>query len=211
MTGAESDYGSAAIVLEQLACGLQATAGLLAPPLSIQQMNECDGLSPAGGHLFGTALKYVVANGLETEKCYPTTPAAGKCSYSERLVAVRATGIGGTLGSAAAANETALALALREAPVLVALSIGREFELFTGGAVLKRCAANGTAQGLHNVEIVGHGVTAAGEAYWSVKNSWGEGWGDRGYAKLAKDAGNACDVATNWAYPTGLSYEEVNC
>ncbi|XP_048324758.2 vignain [Ziziphus jujuba] len=44
----------------------------------------------------------------------------------------------------------------------------------------------GTNESGHAMVIVGQGQNEYYEKYWHVKNTWGEGWGDEGYARLAK-------------------------
>lgn len=43
--------------------------------------------------------------------------------------------------------------------------------------------------GTHCMVIVGWGVSAKGVRYWEVRNSWGTGWGDAGYCKIAMTDG----------------------
>jgi len=39
--------------------------------------------------------------------------------------------------------------------------------------------------GTHCMVIVGWGRSAKGVRYWEIRNSWGPGWGDKGYCKVA--------------------------
>lgn len=42
--------------------------------------------------------------------------------------------------------------------------------------------------GAQAVEILGWGVDAdTSEEFWIIKNSWGEDWGEEGYARIAKN------------------------
>ncbi|CAF3301378.1 unnamed protein product [Rotaria sp. Silwood2] len=49
----------------------------------------------------------------------------------------------------------------------------------------------------HALTIVGYGYDEALKTpYWLIKNSWGTKWGENGYLRLIKDAGNMCGVAS---------------
>lgn len=56
----------------------------------------------------------------------------------------------------------------------------------------------------HAVLVVGYGATEAGEQYWIVKNSWGPGWGEKGYMRMlmnSYDPQGQCGILATGAYP----------
>lgn len=46
----------------------------------------------------------------------------------------------------------------------------------------------------HAVLLVGYGVEeTTGEKFWSVKNSWGDAWGEDGYFRIRRGT-NECSI-----------------
>lgn len=48
---------------------------------------------------------------------------------------------------------------------------------------------------------MGYDTDENGIDYWLIKNSWGDGWGEGGYIKLARNWNNECGIATEASYP----------
>nr|XP_028569894.1 cathepsin S-like [Podarcis muralis] len=56
----------------------------------------------------------------------------------------------------------------------------------------------------HAMLAVGYGTLQDGgnnTAYWILKNSWSEKWGEQGYMRLVKGTGNHCGIANQASYP----------
>jgi len=56
----------------------------------------------------------------------------------------------------------------------------------------------------HSVLIVGYDSSFNGKDYWIVKNSWGSGWGDKGYMYIERQEGQnegTCGIALEATYP----------
>nr|AAQ22984.1 cathepsin L-like cysteine proteinase precursor [Acanthoscelides obtectus] len=94
-------------------------------------------------------------------------------------------------------DEVVLAQAVATiGPISIALD-GNHIMFYRRGIVSKWCGCKNSEKDLnHGVLLVGYG-----DGYWIVKNSWGRIWGEQGYFRLKKDAGNTCGVATWPSYP----------
>lgn len=61
-----------------------------------------------------------------------------------------------------------------------------------------------TTQLDHGVAIVGYGTTLDGTKYWTVKNSWGAEWGEKGYIRMERGIRakhGLCGIAMEASYP----------
>jgi hypothetical protein len=96
-------------------------------------------------------------------------------------------------------SEDALMDAVAQQPVVATVDAADEaFQDYMGGIVIS-CGTNND----HSVLVVGYN-TQASIPYWIVQNSWGTGWGEHGYIRLAmgqNGTAGACGIAVEPSYP----------
>ena len=89
--------------------------------------------------------------------------------------------------------------ALRQGPLSLAIGASDDFMYYSTGVFDGTCVSLN-----HAVDGFGFGYDeATGLDYILVRNSWGSGWGEQGYAKMvALDAKNGkCDLYKHPSYP----------
>jgi len=159
--------------------------------LSAQQINSCD--KRDGGCNGGnteTAYEYVRgAGGLETESDYPYTSgggSTGSCRFESSRIAVTITGY-----RSVSSGESALKNALNAGPASLCLAAS-SWQTYRGG-ILARCD--------NQVDHCVQGTGYSGSSYWRIRNSWGTGWGESGFIRLAQGS-DLCRVSDDTTYPT---------
>merc|ERR1712076_332027 len=177
---------------------------------SEQQLVDCGGkddtdLGPyydmaCNGGWIDNALYYVLTTGyIDGYDSYPyvsgSTKKAGTC------VADPANSVGSlsNCGATTKNSETELTAALSQVgPVGIAIDAGGiGFQLYSGGVYVSNTCSSSRLN--HAVTAVGYG-NLDGQDYFTVKNSWGTGWGDAGYILMARGRNNQCGVAATPAY-----------
>jgi len=159
------------------------------PILSEQQFVDCDHDcmeykgqqvcdSGCDGGLMPNAMAYAIREGVTTEAKYPYKGVDGTCKYTSDMADYKFSawrGVNGTdLEMIAALNEVG------------PLSIGVDATLwqFYWGGIFNWPLCGSSLN--HGVLLVGYG-TEKNKEYWIIKNSWGAGWGEKGYIRLIRD------------------------
>jgi len=219
-----SEKGATTPVKDQGSCGscwaFSATEGVESglfmatgqlPTLSTQQIISCDDQEPDGGGCGGgdlpTAYAWLEsAGGLDSGDDYPDTSHSsgrtGSCKWSGKKVAQvsdwkyavkpcaeseQAQG-----GACADQDEDGLKAALATyGPLSVCVNAGA-WDFYSSGVLKSKCSGAWSKLD-HCVQLVGYDTTAS-TPYWKVRNSWGTGWGEKGFILLPMGE-NACGIA----------------
>ncbi|XP_065215924.1 procathepsin L-like [Planococcus citri] len=170
----------------------------LSPELSVQELIDCSGAMGnygCGGGVVTKAFDYINDEGISKETSYPFIEKnSEKCSneHQDKI----AKGLDIQLDFATNNESQMKSYLFHNGPLLAVINTSlASFENYTGDDGIYKDEECGKSGGEHNVLIVGYNEEK-GEKYWIVKNSWGEGWGDKGYIKIARDK-NICGIANN--------------
>lgn len=143
---------------------------------------------------------------METHFPYTATDELCACPYPHRYFIDNWAYVGGGGTPSVAAIKQAI---LDHGPVSVACYVDDAFQGYTGG-VFNDCAWGSVN---HGVVLVGWDDNQGDDGVWFMRNSWGAGWGEGGYMRIAYDCSRigyaACYVNFNGSpeilfdYPDG--------
>ena len=112
---------------------------------------------------------------------YPYKAVKGTCQYKGQGL-FKVGSYSGVQGGSLAAHKTAIAAG----PISVTVDASGTFGHYTGG-ILNSCGTS-----------INHGIIAVGYTsdYYIIKNSWGTGWGESGFAriKITGDGDGMCMI-----------------
>jgi len=156
--------------------------------LSEQELVDCDEQDEGcNGGLPSRAFEEMIDEGagFELESAYPYEGKSKSCraEKSKELVYLSS-------WTAVSTDETQIAAALMKyGPLAIALNAS-PMQLYMGGVSDPwYCPESGID---HAVTLVGFGKEGS-KNFWTIKNSWGSGWGEQGYYRLIRGKG-ACGM-----------------
>lgn len=188
--------------------------GIVAPMLSTGQLMNCGKGYQCNGYWFdGAAADLVTLGGLVSDAAYPYVPQTGACKQ------VSATKYGQIQGYKLTDNshKTIMQALLAGYPISTTVGADNIFMNYNGG-IYNACTNQATN---HETVIEGFdcedqvdakgncildatGRVAAGKGYWLMRNSWGTGWGDKGWMKIKMSkAGNNKSLCNNLTEEVG--------
>lgn len=203
-----------------------------APILSPQQIvscapnpDHCGGTGGCSGSTQPLAFNYTITAGLSSNADYPYAGSTGTCNKDKIHPVVKNKGF-----TELKVNDyTELATAVANVgPVAISVAAGGMGWQVYGGGIF---STHTDFVMDHAVQLVGYG-TDAGKMYWTVRNSWGSSWGEKGYIRMQRfgegnepcgmdnkpQDGNACagdttprqycgvcGILSSSSYPTGVT------
>jgi len=174
--------------------GAHALASGTLSSFSEQELVDCSsaqGNQGCNGGLMDDGFDFVEKYGLCFESAYPYEAADGSCRKSSCKSQVTVTDYTDISAGSTSDLKTACG---NEGPISIAVDANYWWQMYTDGIFDKRCNPNSLD---HGVLLVGYGSN-----YWTVKNSWGESWGESGYIRLTGTSANTCGLANSASYPT---------
>jgi len=196
----------------------------------VKNPNKCGGTGGCQGATMELAFNLTRDSGIALESDLPYAGHNEKCSSYK--AAVKVTGYVKNPVNDAKALETAVATKGPQA-----ITVAANPWMSYGGGIFHGCSGGFHLPWSKKQAVLDHGVQLVGYSkdYWIVRNSWGSGWGEKGYIRIsrAKDAetfpdnnpsggvacypypkkqtvGGECGILFDTSYPTGATAADGN-
>ncbi|MBN2457647.1 DUF333 domain-containing protein, partial [Candidatus Woesearchaeota archaeon] len=145
--------------------------------LSEQDLVSCSSAGDCAGGYEKEALEYMRDSGIVRESCFPYVASDSDCNnkcanWSDELVKIDFTYVP---ADSAALKDTIA----NHGPITAYMIVCSDFSAYTNGIYTASWEA---PCGWHVVDIVGYDDTSQ---CWICKNSWGTGWGESGFFRIA--------------------------
>jgi uncharacterized protein (TIGR03437 family) len=165
--------------------------------LSEQVLVSCSGAGSCAGGYIDEASNYIRDTGLPLESCYPYTGTDGTCSlacsnWQASVYKIQDWSWVVPYGTTPTVNALKNGL-YTHGPLAITMAVYSDFYNYVSG-IYKY--TSGYLAGYHAIILVGY--NDAGQ-YFIVKNSWGTGWGEQGYFRIAY---SELTSATQFGYET---------
>ncbi|XP_044135701.1 zingipain-2-like [Bufo gargarizans] len=156
--------------------------------LSEQQLVDCDHVDQACcGGLPVHALSYVTQHGVMKSEDYEYQEKQNACGFKDD----KAITLNLTKYYSLPDEDSILSAVALEGPVVVSFGVDQDFQLYSHGIFDGECAEEAN----HAIISVGYGSeedeSGDKKPYWIIKNSWGDTWGENGFAKVQRNT-NQC-------------------
>ncbi|MBN3315584.1 CATK protein, partial [Atractosteus spatula] len=169
-------------------------------PLSKQQLIDCstsEGNIGCRGGLPDLSYGYIIKNGgIQAEATYPYAMQDQNCTADKsKIVATLSDWKFLPVGDEQALQDALVTIG----PVAVAIDGSTiNFQFYRQGIFSdSKCTIWNLS---HAVVLIGFGTEGSAN-YWTIKNSWGPYWGEKGYFRLAKNKGNQCGISQYGVVP----------
>lgn len=180
--------------------GAQFVAGNKLISLSEQNLVDCvNTCHGCNGGLMTNAFDYVIkyqAGRFNLETDYPYKAVQQNCAYDKSKAFAH---VSKYINIVEGDEQDLESKCAQYGPVCVAIDADHFSFKFYREGIYKEEGCSSTSLD-HGVTLVGYGSEDKVK-YWIVKNSWGRGWGEKGFIRMLKDHDNHCGIATNACVP----------
>ena len=168
--------------------------------MSRQEIKDCIE-NPDRPHVSIDAFEYIRKNGVTFEKDYPLGNGIMPCLRKNRDRKRKIEGYQLLLPGDEENLKLAVALI---GLVSVSMKATENFMFYREGVFYDPACAESLDEVNHAVLLVGYGTDPTGVDFWIIQNSFGTGWGEKGFGKMARNTVINCGIVSAAVFPVLL-------